>query len=104
MKLDKQVPREAREFITQQLKEYEQTTKMNKEERHQLHEWVSAAIALMKMVTTFMVPADLSTSSVPYILYKKWMNGLTAFRRRKKRQNCPDASNITRTLTISSSI
>jgi len=42
MKFDKQVPREAREFITQQLKEYEQTTKMNKEERHQLHEWVAA--------------------------------------------------------------
>ena len=49
MKFDKQVPREAREFITQQLKEYEQTTKMNKEERHQLHEWI-LSIVLRKFI------------------------------------------------------
>lgn len=42
MKFEKQVPRETREFLTKQLKEYEQTTRMNKEERRLLHEWVSA--------------------------------------------------------------
>ena len=42
MKFEKQVPRETREFLTQQLKEYEQTTRMNKEERRLLHEWVAA--------------------------------------------------------------
>jgi len=42
MKFEKQVPRVTREFLTQQLKEYEQTTKMSKEERRLLHEWVGA--------------------------------------------------------------
>lgn len=42
MKFDKRVPREARKFLTQQLKEYEQTTKTSNEERRLLHEWVAA--------------------------------------------------------------
>ena len=42
MKFEKQVPREVRELLTQQLKEYERTTKMSKEEHRLLHEWVAA--------------------------------------------------------------
>ena len=42
MKFEKQVPRETRVFLTQQLKEYEQTTRMTREERSLLHEWVAA--------------------------------------------------------------
>lgn len=42
MKFEKKVTRETREFLTQQLKEYEQATFMTKDERRLLREWVSA--------------------------------------------------------------
>ena len=42
MRFEKQVSREVREFLTQQLKEYEQVTKMSKEDRRLLHEWVAS--------------------------------------------------------------
>jgi hypothetical protein len=42
MKFDKKVRREVREFLTQQLREYEQTTPMSKEERRELIRWVAS--------------------------------------------------------------
>jgi hypothetical protein len=42
MKFDKKVRREVREFLTQQLMEYEQTTPMSKEEHRELRHWVAS--------------------------------------------------------------
>lgn len=42
MKFQKHVKREKREYLTQQLKEYEAETQMSKEERLLLHNWVSS--------------------------------------------------------------
>lgn len=42
MKFQKHVKREIREYLRQQLKEYESETQMSKEERSLLHEWVSS--------------------------------------------------------------
>lgn len=42
MKFQKCVKREVREYLSQQLKEYESETQMSKEERLLLHEWVSS--------------------------------------------------------------
>jgi hypothetical protein len=42
MKFDKKVRREVREFLTQQLKEYEQSTPMSQEERQELRHWVAS--------------------------------------------------------------
>lgn len=41
MKFQKHVKRGVREYLKQQLKEYESKTQMSKEERLLLHEWVS---------------------------------------------------------------
>ncbi len=41
MKFQKQVSQEVRTLLTEQLKEYEKHTSMRKEERRELHEWVS---------------------------------------------------------------
>ena len=40
MRFQKHVTREAREYLTKQLKEYEQHMTMTKEERKELYEWV----------------------------------------------------------------
>lgn len=42
MKFQKHVKREAREYLREQLKEYEVETQMSQEERLLLHEWVSS--------------------------------------------------------------
>lgn len=42
MKFQKHIKREVREYLNQQLKEYESETQMSKEERILLHEWVSS--------------------------------------------------------------
>lgn len=42
MKFQRHVKREMREYLSQQLKEYESETEMSKEERLLLHEWVSS--------------------------------------------------------------
>lgn len=42
MKFQKHVKREMREFLSQQLKEYESETQMSKEEHLLLHEWVAS--------------------------------------------------------------
>ena len=41
VKFQKHVKRGVREYLKQQLKEYESKTQMSKEERLLLHEWVS---------------------------------------------------------------
>ena len=42
MKFQKNVSREKREFLSEQLKEYESHVTLTKEERSALHEWVSS--------------------------------------------------------------
>lgn len=42
MRFQKSVKREAREFLTEQLRKYESETEMTKEERQELHQWVSS--------------------------------------------------------------
>lgn len=42
MKFQKHIHREVREYLRQQLKEYESGKQMTKEERRLLHEWVAS--------------------------------------------------------------
>ena len=42
MRFQKSVKREVREFLTEQLKQYESETEMTKEERQELHRWVAS--------------------------------------------------------------
>lgn len=42
MKFQKQVKREVRELLQEQLKEYESHTRMTKQERKELHTWVAS--------------------------------------------------------------
>jgi len=42
MKFQKHVPKEDREILREQLKQYEKETEMTPEEREELHEWVAS--------------------------------------------------------------
>lgn len=42
MRFQKSVKREVREFLTEQLKKFESETEMTREERQELHQWVSS--------------------------------------------------------------
>lgn len=100
MKFEKQVPRETREFLTKQLKEYEQTTRMNKEERRLLHEWVSAGHSPYENGDCI-YGAGGPVDFISALHTVQEMNGLRVFQTKKKRRNCPKVSNITQKLKMS---
>lgn len=65
VKFQKHVKRGVREYLKQQLKEYESKTQMSKEERLLLHEWVSTGRSPYEMGTTYTVLAPFGLHQCP---------------------------------------